>query len=292
MNGAERVTNGPKTLTVCLALVAIGAIAMAGKAALGVQVGLSHGLGMDAWQAWPAEFASLLGLLLALPVVVAADRLVRSKLPMPVRIGGVLLGSILFTLVHFAGTAAVRAALMNGSHPFDPARHGPYEPATALVAYAVALVAFLAARRMVPAPVASAEPRIAESEECLEEAPGEPSPLVVLADAGRSVEVDVRDLSAVSGGGNYVELIFRSGKRTTLRMTLGAAEEALAACGLRRTHKSWLVRLAEIRAIERTPSGDFRLLLGQGLEAPLSRRHRALSKELRTAAQPADEIQE
>ena len=63
--------------------------------------------------------------------------------------------------------------------------------------------------------------------------------------------------------------------------SISAVESALAPHGFVRTHRSWLVNAARVRALTAAGSGDFRLDLGCGLTAPLSRRYPAALSRLR-----------
>jgi DNA-binding LytR/AlgR family response regulator len=105
---------------------------------------------------------------------------------------------------------------------------------------------------------------------------------VRLRDGRQEVEVDTRKLKAVRGEGNYVELMFSGGQRKLLRMTLGAAEAALAGAEFRRCHKSWLVRLDAVTEMERTGSGEFCAQIGDGQLVSISRRKREVIGELKS----------
>ena len=81
------------------------------------------------------------------------------------------------------------------------------------------------------------------------------------------------EIVAATAAGNYVEFALEDGRRPLMRASLGAVETALAPHGFVRTHRSWLVNAARVRALTAAGSGDFRLDLGCGLTAPLSRRY-------------------
>lgn len=275
-SGAPTVTNRRQRLLVCAGLVAVAAAVLAAKAGLSARAAERGEMGIDAWRAWPAEVTSLVGLIAALPVALAADRLSHSRAPDGLRSAALAFGALLFSFVHVAAMSVARAAIgppLPDAFAFVPERDWLGTLLGDTLAYSSALAA-LAAWRAFSAPVAEkVEPPVPKAEAQL-------PPLVRLSDGGRETEIDPSDLCAVSGGGNYVELVFRNGRRTMLRTTLAAAEAALAALGFRRTHKSWLVRLDSVRALQRTPAGDYRLELGAGLEAPLSRRNRDLVAEI------------
>ena len=82
--------------------------------------------------------------------------------------------------------------------------------------------------------------------------------------------------------GNYVE-VFRIGEKPLmLRATLAEVEARLAASGLARVHRSWLIALAQVQAITASGSGDFRARLRGGIEAPVSRRYKDAIQHLRS----------
>jgi DNA-binding LytR/AlgR family response regulator len=66
-----------------------------------------------------------------------------------------------------------------------------------------------------------------------------------------------------------------------IRETLAKVEADLAAAGFLRTHRSWLVNPAHVRAVTPAAAGDFKLELDGGLTAPLSRRFPAALESLR-----------
>jgi hypothetical protein len=258
------------------------------KAMLVVQQGHRAGLGMGAMQAWPAEIASLIGLLLALPVAISAKRTSLSHAPpAPPRLL-LLLAWAPFSLVHLGVTLAARHATigLDESYAFSTPQDWLFQLGESTFAYVIALTVFTLFR--LPS---QEEPRLTARPAAPAKLDIGPSPAVVrLTDAGRQVEVSLRDLVAVCGGGNYIELIFRDGSRKLLRTTLCAAQVALEPIGFRRTHKSWLILLGAVTDVARTSSGDFRLELGNGLDAPLSRRNRQLLDQVRgrLAASTAD----
>jgi hypothetical protein len=283
-SGASAGTNRSHTIKICLGLVLLAALAHAVKAGVEADAAMRAGLHRGSLQPWPAGFISFAGLVLALPVAAAVDRVGRSPVGASVRASGVLLGSMLFSLVYFATLILLPIALhmrLDDAFGFIPERDWLNALTICMIAYACALGAFALGRG-----VAAAGPANPVGEgswppqELACELP-KPRPISArFADGTRQVDVDLSTICAVAGGGNYVELIHRSGARTMLRTTLLAAEAALMPAGFERTHKSWLVRLEEVRAVERTPAGDYRLILGDGIEAPLSRRNRALLNEI------------
>ncbi len=91
----------------------------------------------------------------------------------------------------------------------------------------------------------------------------------------------IDDILAVRSAGNYVEFLLADGRAPLMRATLAGVEAQLRPHGVARTHRSWLVNTGRIEEIEPARSGDYRLSLKGGIEAPLSRR-------FRPALKPAD----
>jgi hypothetical protein len=96
--------------------------------------------------------------------------------------------------------------------------------------------------------------------------------LYALKDGARVVRVPLEEIVAVTSARNYVEFHLAGGARPLVRETLAKVEQDLAAAGFLRTHRSWLVNPAHVRAITPAAAGDFRLELITGITAPLSRR--------------------
>jgi len=97
-------------------------------------------------------------------------------------------------------------------------------------------------------------------------------PTYEIRDNARVLRVPIADILAVRSAGNYVEFLLADGRRPLMRATLAETAEQLTPHGLARTHRSWLVNKRRIAQIEPAGSGDFKLSLGEGVEAPLSRR--------------------
>jgi len=116
-----------------------------------------------------------------------------------------------------------------------------------------------------------------------------PSPVFDIKDGARVIRAPVGEILAVSSAGNYVEFALADGRRPLMRLTLGAAETALAPHGFVRTHRSWLVNPERVRELMAAGSGDFTLRLDTGIEAPLSRRFPDALQRLRTSG-PAGHV--
>ena len=88
------------------------------------------------------------------------------------------------------------------------------------------------------------------------------------------------EIEWVQACGNYVNL-HRRGHDYPLRSTLGAIEKRLDARFVR-VHRSYLVNLGQVDAIEPTEAGDARVRMKDGAAVPCSRTHLdALRQRLR-----------
>jgi hypothetical protein len=96
-----------------------------------------------------------------------------------------------------------------------------------------------------------------------------------LRDGRTSVLVDPREIVSVASAGNYVEYVLTGGRRHLIRATLQAEEARLARFGLARVHRTRLINLKRVVALEWRPSGDFELKLDTGDVVAGSRRFKA-----------------
>ena len=97
---------------------------------------------------------------------------------------------------------------------------------------------------------------------------------------GRDFLVATADIEWAQASGNYVNLRVR-GRDYPLRSTLAALEARLDPAVFVRAHRSYLVQLAQVSAIEPLDAGEARLHMADGTVLPCSRRYR---ESLRAAA--------
>jgi hypothetical protein len=97
-------------------------------------------------------------------------------------------------------------------------------------------------------------------------------PVFDIRDGAKLIRAPVTDIVALSSAGNYVEFHLADGRRPLMRTTLSAVEAQLRPHGFVRTHRSWVVNPLRVRAMTAEGSGDWRIELDGGAEAPLSRR--------------------
>jgi hypothetical protein len=110
------------------------------------------------------------------------------------------------------------------------------------------------------------------------------APSFDIREGARTVRAPVTDILGASSAGNYVEFHLADGRRPLMRTTLASAETALKPYGFVRTHRSWLINPLRVRGLVAEGSGDYRIELDGGVEAPLSRRFPKSLEALRTPA--------
>jgi two-component system LytT family response regulator len=91
---------------------------------------------------------------------------------------------------------------------------------------------------------------------------------------GRVVMVRPREIGYVEGAGDYVELHLKDGNTHLLRATMDGAEERLAPHGFQRIHRSTIVNLDRVRALDTDRHGAYYVCLEDGPRLKLSRSYR------------------
>jgi DNA-binding LytR/AlgR family response regulator len=171
--------------------------------------------------------------------------------------------TVVYSLLHVGGFVLLRIlAYASAGHRYEfGAGELIYEYRKDLLAYIIALTVFsfaarLADRRSPPAPAPAAD--------------GDPT--FDIRDGGRLTRAPVTEILAATSAGNYVEFYLADGRRPLMRATLAGVEAALKPHGFVRTHRSWLINPLRVRGLAPEGSGDYRIELDGGVEAPLSRR--------------------
>lgn len=95
---------------------------------------------------------------------------------------------------------------------------------------------------------------------------------------GKEYLLPANDIEWVQAWGNYVNLHVR-GRDHPLRSTLTALESRLDPGQFQRVHRSYIVNIAQISAIEPQDGGDAALLLHSGQKVPCSRTYREALRE-------------
>ena len=281
MDGAPAGTNGER-LRVPLsayAIVALFMVVLLTVSALTVQ----HDAGpkLEAWKPFAWEYTSAVMILVFMPAVafvtvrtpVGRGRWLRFAIVH-------LLCSIVFCAVVVSGFVLLRKlifAALGRHYIFGPPSELIYEYRKIALAYGgMAFVFYLSARLHHAA-----------------SGPSEIQPLAAaqfgaeatfdIRDGAKLIRVAVSDILSVRSAGNYVEFHLADGRRPLMRSTLSRVAAELEPHGFLRTHRSWVINPGRLRALEPEGSGDWRILLEGGMEAPLSRRYTQALEALRGA---------
>ena len=233
------------------------------------RLGSPHNL----WEPTLWNVTSAIAGLAVLPLVRRGALLFRDR---PVRLWSAAAAfvalALAYSALHIAGMGVLRElayALGGWDYTFPWSRQIPYELRKDLFNYlAVAVIFWFAERpgRAVPVQAEPVAPHVAAAAK----------PELWLRDGRTSVLVDVSEIVSVSSAGNYVEYELTGQRRHLIRTTLQAEETRLAAFGIARVHRSRLLNLKRIVALQWRPSGDFEVRLDTGETVLGSRRFKAV----------------
>jgi hypothetical protein len=215
-------------------------------------------------------------------VTVALLPLVRRS-AMLVRAGGIrplLMGTAVvalasaFSTLHIIGMGLFRELayrLAGWNYTFPWSQQFVYELRKDLFGFlALAVIFWFAERpaRAAPAQIAEAGPSVTG---------GTPAkPELWLRDGRTILLIDASEIVSVSSAGNYVEYELTGLRRHLIRATLQAEEARLAPFGIARVHRSRLINLKHVVALQWRSSGDFEIRLDSGNTVPGSRRFKAV----------------
>jgi len=180
-----------------------------------------------------------------------------------------------FSALHIAGMGPRRElayGLGGWSYSFPWAQNISYELKKDLFNYLAMAVIFWFAERpggVAPAQVETAAPKpiAAETQPAAHE--------LWLRDGRVSLLIDASEIVSVSSAGNYVEYELTDRRKHLIRSTLQAELSRLAPFGIVRVHRTRLINLKRIVALEWGPSGDFKVRLDSGEIVPGSRRFKS-----------------
>jgi hypothetical protein len=235
-----------------------------------------HQVVFQRWEPFAWETTSLIATLALLPALVwFVERRPWSDRPRWLTAALYAVAGIGFSAVHVAAMVALRKviyAIALGAYHFGSlSTEFPYELRKDVVSFLLIVTILNLLReveRRLAAPLLVAAPAAPVAER------------ITIRDGTRDVELDSEVIVAVRAAGNYVE-VFRIGEKPLmLRATLAEVEARLAASGLARVHRSWLIALAHVQAITASGSGDFRARLRDGIAAPVSRRYKDAIRHL------------
>jgi LytTr DNA-binding domain len=242
------------------------------------------------WQIATNEFSSIVLGLLMLPFLLkACDRWPlhadtwRRRLPL------YFLGSVVYSACHVVGMDLLRMLVYSASgSTYEP---GPWVN-QAIYEYLKDIRTFfliVAVGHMV-----EWFGRHIQGEASLLDVPDEGQPVeaidrperFLVRKLGRDFLVATADIEWVQSAGNYVNLRVR-GRDYPLRSTLAALETRLDPAVFVKAHRSYLVHLAQVTAIEPLDAGDARLHMADGTVLPCSRRYRESLRAAAAGAEPA-----
>lgn len=106
------------------------------------------------------------------------------------------------------------------------------------------------------------------------QSPDSAASFLILETENRSERLPLADIRYVQAWGNYVRLQLTEGRQRTVRRTLKSLENELPAVGFQRIHKSYMVRVGCVRAIEANE-----VVLEEG-RLPLGKSYRQLARRV------------
>lgn len=231
------------------------------------------------------EMTSIAVIVLLAPVLLAVVRLIRRESRWPVRIALTSAAIVAFAAVHITGMVALRKLvlwMLGGSYDFH------FSLAILIYEFRKDVVTCLLiggamwliesrhesqlAQPVMPAAAAGLPPAAPH--------------MVWLRDGSTRIRIEPREIIWISSAGNYVEYSLADGRNHLVRGTLAATESQLARYNLARVHRTRLVNLDRVKAVEWKPSGDFELTFDTGQTVAGSRRYKnaIASLERATAA--------
>jgi hypothetical protein len=207
-------------------------------------------------------------------IIAVAHRVPLSWSAWPARLGIHALATLAYSAVHFGLMTLLRVGACRAfAIPYNWSWAAwPYEYQRDALAYVGVAALFWLLRR--------ARQQRLPAQAQLETALSAPITFDIV-DSGTTWRTRVADIVAVRAAGNYVDFLLAEGRTRLMHVPLGRVEAELGRGGLVRTHRSWLVNPAHVRAFVPSRNGDFRLDLEGGVRAPVSRRYPAALAKLR-----------
>ena len=233
------------------------------------RLGTPHNL----WEPALWEITSGTVVVALLPLVRRAAMLIRASADRLFAVGLVAAGGLgfVYSTLHIIGMGLLRelAYRLGGwTYTFPWSTQFSYEMRKDLLAYCGLVAMFWLADRLaiVTEDNAGKKPDITER-------PAAPRE-IWLRDGRTSVLIDPAEIISVTSAGNYVEYRLTGDRTHLVRATLQAQEDRLAPLGIVRVHRTRLVNLKRIVALEWRQSGDFEVRLDTGETVACSRRFR------------------
>ena len=192
--------------------------------------------------------------------------------------------TIVYSALHIIGMGLLRELayrLCGWAYKYAWSEEVPYEMRKDLFAYFAFVVIFWLAEgpgTAKPTQAPEVQAPEAETPEAALNVAGETAPAseMWLRDGRTSILINPHEIISVASAGNYVEYQLTEQRCHLIRATLQAQEARLAPFGIARLHRSRLVNLKRIVALEWRPSGDFEVRLDSGETVSGSRRFKAV----------------
>jgi DNA-binding LytR/AlgR family response regulator len=214
-----------------------------------------------------------------LPLVRRGGMLLRIITVRPLAAGaGFIVLALAFSALQIIGMGLLRELAYRAvglSYVFPWSHEILYELRKDLFSYFALAVIFWFAERpaaVAPAPTDEDAPKLADG------APARAD--LWLRDGRMSLLIDPCEIVSVTSAGNYVEYQLTDRRTHLIRATLQAEEARLAPFGIVRVHRTRLLNVRRIVALEWRPSGDFEVRLDTGETVFGSRRFKAAAARL------------
>jgi hypothetical protein len=224
------------------------------------------GPALEAWKPFVSEYTAAVMILAAMPAVAFVTVRTAAGRGKWLRFAIVhLLGSVVFCAAVVGGFVLLRKlifAAMGRAYVFGGLGQLIYEYRKIALAYCGMVVVFYLSARL-----RSVASRPADASQLGATQLGAEATFDI-RDGAKLIRVAVGEILSVRSAGNYVEFHLADGRRPLMRSTLSNLETALRPQGFLRTHRSWVINPLHLRALEPEGSGDWRILLEGGAEAP------------------------
>ena len=252
-------------------LLAVGAVIALYAVVNALSVAQERAGHVAPWEPWVWEATSALAMAALVPVIaMLAHRLRPPRVPRPLAAAAHAVAAVAVGLAHVGMMVPLRrvAYAAHGwayQFAFDVPTLG-YELRKDVRTYVLIALGYALWRRLrspTPAPITAP---------VRQPTPAAPFRLTV-RDGARTHFLAADAIDWAEAAGNYVELHAQGGA-ILHRTSLAALEAELGAHGFARIHRSRLVRLAAVRSLETTASGDFEVTLADGTTIGGSRRFR------------------
>jgi hypothetical protein len=267
-SGADRVTNGADWAIYAIIAVAVFATDLVNAFSAAHDAARRGGV-YDLGRPLFWELSSGVVILALVPLIEFGVRRVRRDSRWPAKALWAAATVLLFSALHITGMVALRKLAMaafGGSYSFGfSLPEVIYEFRKDVVTCSMLGLGFWlsASHRDRTQRAAAALPASA------------PLPVLWLRDGPARIRVEPGDIVLVTSAGNYVEYCMADGRTHLIRGTLAAEEARLAPFNIVRVHRTRLISLSRVSALQSGPSGDFELTLDTGQTVSGSRRYRS-----------------